>query len=226
MKTIISTQPDISLYGIRIQEPVTMLTDLLISVICFYAFFQLSSKTRPGKLNTYIKYHFLLMAIATFWGAVFGHGFQYIVGFAWRFPGWYLSMLSIMFIERASIEHSRSVIKAGLLRTLLIVNIAELLIMFGLTAFTQKFIFVQFHSVYGVLGVVFSFHLYVYLKTKDIGSKYMLIGVAVAAIAAFVYNYPVILNPWFNNLDLAHVLMATTSFIFYKATLKLSENSI
>ena len=98
--------------------------------------------------------------------------------------------------------------------------------MVGLTPFTQKFIFVQFHSVYGVLGVVFLFHLYAYHKTKDIGSKYMLFGVAVAAVAAFVYNYPIILDPLFNNLDFAHVLMATTSFIFYKATLKLSENSI
>ncbi len=225
MEVISSLQPDLFILGLRIQEPITMITDFLISLICFYAFFQIYKKTMANKLNRYTQFYFLLMGIATLWGGFFGHGFQYIFGFSMRFPGWYISMFSIMLIERASIQHARSFIPPKLIKVLLLINILELMLMISLTTITQNFIFVQVHSVYGVLGVVFSFQLFRFVKDKDEGSRFMLIGVAVAFVAAFVYNFPVILSPWFNNLDFAHVLMAIASLYFLKGSLNYQENT-
>jgi hypothetical protein len=225
MEVITSLQPDLFILGLRIQEPITMITDFLISAVCIYAFIQIKRKTKTSKLNSYTQYYFLLMAIATLWGGFFGHGFQYIFGFAMRYPGWYISMFSIMLIERASIEHSRSFIQPKFIKILLYINILELIVLIALTTITLKFIFVQIHSVYGVLGVVFGFQLYRFIKDKDKGSLYMLIGVAVAFAAAFVYNFPVILSPWFNNLDFAHVLMAIASLYFLKGSLNYQENT-
>jgi len=37
-----ASQPSIYISGIRIDEPVTMFTDLAISLVCFYAFLRLS----------------------------------------------------------------------------------------------------------------------------------------------------------------------------------------
>jgi hypothetical protein len=83
-----------------------------------------------------------------------------------------------------------------------------------LTAYTLNFLFVEIHSGYGVLGTVFAFHLYVYRKTRDIGSRYMLWGVAVLVVATFVYNYPIVIDKWFTNSDFAHILMTITTVLF------------
>lgn len=218
-------QPDIFFLGLRIQEPVTSISDLLIAAVCFYAFFVIRKSLKRSRLKIYLQYYFLLMGISTLWGGLFGHGFQYIVGFYGRLPGWYLSMFSVMLLERASIENSRKVINAKLIKILLLFNIIELLLMITLTSLTLNFFWVQAHSVYGVLGVTFVFHLHVFVKTKNKGSRMMLWGILILAIAAFIYNYPIVIDKWFNHLDFAHVLMAIGSWIFMKASLCLENTT-
>lgn len=226
MKAEIIQQPDIFLFGLRIQEPVTAASDLLIGILCIYAFFVIKNKTTDLKLNTYMKYYFLLMGIATFWGAFFGHAFAYWIGFYGRMPGWYLSMFAIMFFERSAIEHARHLMNKKLGHFLLVANIVEFILMATLTTISLDFIYVQIHSAYGVLAVVFSFHLFSYIKTKDKGSKRVLIGVGFAAVAAVVYNYPIVIDKWFNQLDFAHVLMAIATLVFLSATLHFKENTL
>lgn len=216
-------QPDVFILGLRLQEPVTTFTDLLISYVCFYAFYKVRRTLKESRLKSYIQYYFLLMGISTLWGGLIGHGFQYVFGFNARLPGWYISMIAIMLLERASIEHARKAIKDKWIRILLVINILELLLMAGLTTYTMNFFWVQVHSVYGVLIVTFAFHLYTYSTTKNEGSRIMLWAILVLSIAAFVYNYPVVPHQWFNHLDFAHVLMAIGSWIFLKASLRLDD---
>jgi hypothetical protein len=217
-------QPDIDILGLRIQEPVTMASDLLIALVSFYAFIIVRKRSQPIIMNRYMQSYFLLMAIATFWGAFFGHAFEYVVGFYGRMPGWYISMLSIMFFERAAIEHVRPLVSKKLIKVLLIINILELFLMASLTTFTLNFFFVQVHSAYGVLFVVSSFHLFAFYKTKDAGSKIILYGVAIVAVAACIYNFQWAIDKWFNHIDFAHVLMAIATIVFLNGTLNLREN--
>ena len=92
-----------------------------------------------------------------------------------------------------------------------------------LTIYYLNFQFVEFHAVWGFMIVVFSFHLFMYIKTKDKGSRWILYGVFVLAIAMFVFNYPVSLHIWFNHNDLSHVLMTVASMFFLKGALKFGE---
>jgi len=105
----------------------------------------------------------------------------------------------------------------------LIINVVELLTFMIITAITLHFRFVQIHVVYGLLVVVFSFQLFVYLKTRDIGSKIFLQAIAVMFVAGFIFNKPVVLHQWFNHRDFAHILMAIGTLIFLKGTLRLGE---
>ena len=45
-------------------------------------------------------------------------------------------------------------------------------------------------------------------------------------IAMFVFNYPVVLNKWFNHIDFAHILMAASSVIILKSCRIMEENTI
>lgn len=207
-------QPDIYILGLRIAEPITTLTDVMISLASFYGYYRLRKSGRQDNSIRFLKLYFILMGIATALAGIIGHGFLYYFGMAWKVPGWFFSMVAIMFIERSSIEHAKTLIGKKTGKFFLMANLWELGIMMTITALTLNFLFVEIHSAYGVLGTVFAFHLFVYRKTKDIGSRYMLWGVAILTVATFIFNYPIIINKWFNHSDFAHTLMTITTILF------------
>ncbi|HEY5916675.1 MAG TPA: hypothetical protein VIU13_04715 [Chryseolinea sp.] len=216
-------QPSIYPFGIRIDEPIATVTDVLVSAVCFYAFYKLTQKKLPGRSQWYFRYYFFLIGIATFLGGVIGHGFLYALSFPWKLPGWTISMVSVAMIERSAISHARRLIKPAVARVFLIVNIIELVIVMTVTMVTLDFFWVQFHSAYGLLIVVFSFHAFTYYRTKDMGSATIMWAVGITAIASLVFMNEFSLHVWFNYLDLSHILLAIASYVFYRGALELGR---
>ena len=68
--------PTIYFGTLRIDEPITALTDILISVVCFYAFYKLKNKQNKTSVRLYFKQFFILMGVSTFLGAFFGNSFS------------------------------------------------------------------------------------------------------------------------------------------------------
>ena len=218
-------QPDIYLFGIRIQEPVTTATDVLVALACIYAYWSLRNIKTGGNALRFLKLYFIVLAIAMLFGGLIGHGFLYLFSPEWKIPGWFISMFAVMLIERSSIEHSQSILPPRLASLFLKANIIELILLMIVAAYTLNFLFVQFHLAYGVLAVIFPFHLYRYRKTRNKGSLYMLYGLGVLAIAAVIFNYPIVLNKWFNHHDFAHVLMIITTIFFMYGGLNFSPKT-
>ncbi|MEI9918876.1 MAG: hypothetical protein WDO14_08730 [Bacteroidota bacterium] len=209
--------------GIRIDEPVTALTDLLVSAVCFVAFFRLRKQALPGNTQLYFRYYFLLMAIGTLFGGLIGHAFLYALSFAWKLPGWIVSMLSIALIERSSIEHAKPLIDPRISKFFLGLNIVELLTVMITTMWTLDFKWVEFHSGYGLLGVVLPFHLYTWYRTRDKGSFVIIIAVFVASCAALVFMNKLSIHEWFNYLDISHTMMAIGGYVFYRGAVLLRQ---
>lgn len=220
---MITQQPSIELSGLRIDEPVTTVTDLLVSAICFFAYYKLTRKNLPGRTHTYFRFYFLLMSIATFLGGLIGHGFLYALSFPWKLPGWIVSMLSVALIERSSIERAKPLIDPRVGRFFLILNIIELLTIISVTMSTLDFKWVEFHSGYGLLGVVLPFHFYTWYKTRDRGSIVIVMAVMVASCAALVFMNKISLHTWFNYLDISHVVMAIGAYVFYRGAILLQS---
>jgi hypothetical protein len=216
-------QPSIHFFGIRVDEPMTTLTDLVVSAVCFYAFYTLTKKKLPGRTQLYFRYYFLLMGIATCLGGLVGHGFLYLLSFGWKLPGWITSMLSVALIERSAIQHAKPLIKPGIGKSFLIINVFELVIIMTITMITLDFAWVEFHSGYGLLGVVAPFHGWVYYKTRDRGSAFILLAVGLASVAALFYMNKVSIHTWFNYLDISHTVMAIAAFVFYLGALNLNK---
>ena len=68
------------LFGLQIMEPVVTLTDFLITGVCVYAFIQLSKKNLTDKAHWCMRWYFLLMALATFFGGLLVHTHQAQLG--------------------------------------------------------------------------------------------------------------------------------------------------
>ncbi len=247
-------QPSIELWGVLINEPVTVATDLLVSAVCLYAFFKIIRIPHRGKLKGYLLWYFFLMALATILGGIIGHAFLWYFSaswenpqwinniieqiaflemnedaYVWKLPGWIVSMLSIMFVERAAIEHVRPIVKSGVGRTFRTINIIELITFMAITLATLNFKYVEIHSGYGLMFVVLSLQGYAYIRTKNEGSRLFLIGVALAAIAALFYMYEIGISKWFNHFDISHTFMAVAAYFFYLGAvkmLKISRNKL
>ncbi len=241
-------QPAIELWGLRINEPVTVLTDLLVSAVCLYAFIKLLRIYRASRLRKYLLWYFFLMFLATATGGIIGHGFLWYFdaswenpawiteiiqqvsflethqpAYAWKLPGWIISMLSIMFVERAAIEHVRPLVKPAVGKSFRIVNMVELITFMLITFATLNFRYVEIHSGYGLMFVVLSLQAYSYWRTGSEGSKRFLYGVAVAALAALFYMTETGISKWFNHYDISHTLMAVAAYLFYLGARKMLE---
>ena len=81
-------QPDVNILGVRLQEPITTFTDLLVTVVCFYAYWKIKKSNNSGKAVQHIKYYFVLMGIGIGLGGLIGHGFQYVFSHEWKCVGW------------------------------------------------------------------------------------------------------------------------------------------
>jgi hypothetical protein len=208
----------VNIFGITILEPVATLTDLLVSAVCLFAFFKLRSHPNKKTITIQLyRYYFLSMAIATCYGGIIGHGLLYMFSFEWKVPGWILSMISVGLIERASIFHTKPLLKQNIGKFFAWLNLFELIALMFIAIYTLKFIFVEAHGAYGFLVVLSSFELVVYLKTKDKGSKMALWAVFFAFLAAVSHIAKFSIHKWFNHIDLAHVFMIIGSLILYYA---------
>jgi hypothetical protein len=195
-------------------------------MVCFFALHQLSIRKQSGRTHIYFRMYFLLLGIATLFGGLVGHGFLYVFTFAWKLPGWIVSMLSVAFIERSSIEYARPLIDPRVGKFFLVLNIIELLTVMTITIYTLNFEWVEFHSGYGLLAVVLPFHGFIYFKTRDRGSLIILGAVMIACLAALVFMNHFSLHTWFNYIDISHTLMAIAAFVFYKGAIQLKERNV
>ena len=215
----------IYLFGIQIDEPVVTITDLLVSVLCFIYAWKIHRSGKKEKTFLYFKIYFFVMGIATFLGGIIGHAFLYAFSFYWKLPGWITSMISIMFVERAAIEHTRIWLKDSIVKVLGVINIIEFLTFLTLTITTLDFFFVEFHSGYGLMFVVLSLEGFLYIKTKNKASKLMLIGVFFAALAAIFFMSKISPHQWFNYISTSHIFMAIAATFFYLGTTKIDMSA-
>lgn len=205
----------IELFGIRIDEPIVSLTDVVVSVLCFIFFYKLHKRPQQTLIIVYFKYYFLVMGIATTFGGLVGHAFYYEFSKSWKLLGWVISMVAIMLIERAAIEHTQIVLRQKYIKTLRILNLVEFTVFLLLTFYTLDFFYVQLHSGYGLMFVVFTIELMLFIKTRNEVSKYIMAGIGFAALSALTFSTQFTIHPWFNYLSFSHVWMAVASVFIY-----------
>lgn len=218
--------PSIDVLGLRVDEPITMLTDVLVTVICWYAYYKLGKPEKGNSIHWQLRGYFLTMGMATLLGGVIGHSFNYALSIHWKIPGWYVSMFSVAFLERVSIFHAFPLIRPQLAKFFATLNMVELAFFLIISVVTLNFYFVLGHAAYGILFVTGGFQGFVYLKTKHEGSRYFLMGVLWASIGAAFFVNQWAPSIWFNHMDIAHVLMGVGCWYFYLGAKKLLEKPL
>lgn len=209
-------QPSIEILNLRIDEPITTVTDLLFAAICFYAFFQIRRMEYAGRVKWYFKYYFLTLGLGALFGGFLGHAFLYRLSAGWQLVSWVLILISVALIAHALVELSKPLLKPWLTRWVSRINILLLAFALFYTLWTLAFSPVKYYSIFGLVVVVGSLSYYIFLKTRKRGVMVLMAAVGIGFISALVFSFEWGLSPWFNHNDICHVILSFSVFGMYK----------
>lgn len=210
--------PSIELFGLRIDEPITTLTDLIVAAVGFIGYYKTISHENTRQISLY-RYFFLLTAISTLIAAFVGHAFGYHFGTEKRMIGWVIGIGGVAFAQFAVLYNTRNSIGKTLFRALFFFNVAELATTVVMFIIYRSFIIVEIHSAFGLVLMVSVLEAVHYAKTKSHLSRNMMAGVGLAIAAVICHIAELAFGIWFNHLDLSHLLMATALYVMYKGIL-------
>ena len=191
------------------REPVTTLTDFLVALVCWTAFYFFQRQKSSSHVSyPWFRGYFLVFAIGMTSAAWLGHGFQAYVSPKTKMIGWICGATGIGFLQMGSLRAIEELIKPSLRKVLPYVFFFEWLVAVSLMIGLFDFRVTQVNSAFGLVGLVLPMHIYRYLKTKKAGSKWIIGALAYSLIPGIVYSNQISISRWFNYHDISHVLMA------------------
>jgi len=219
-------QPSIEILNIRIDEPITVATDLLLAAICFYAFLRIRKFEYMGRVKWYFKYYFLILGLGAAFGGIFSHAFQYRLAEEWKLLSWVMTLGSVALITHALVEIAKPLIKPVVSRIVTSFNTLIFVVALFYTLWTMAFSPVKFYTIYGMLLVVGSFSYFIYRKTGSRGMLYLMAAVVVGFLGAIIFSFEWGLSPWFNHRDISHIILSFSAVGFYKGAALIMNASV
>ncbi len=198
------------LFGLHLQEPMTIVFNGAIALFCFYAFFQLrKSKERP---IFYWRNFFSLLGVSTFLG-IFGHLFYNYWGFVGKFPSWTLACGANVYAGIGMLRFGKRFSFSSLLE---ISVLLKSIILLSFAIYFKSFLFVTLDAVltYILFTGVFAFILFLRGMNE---MQRMLLGVIILIPSVFIFVLKINPHKLFNKDDLSHVLMLLTIICFYSS---------
>lgn len=217
-------QPSIEVLSVRIDEPITTVTDLIMAAICFYAYYRIRQQESSGRIKGYFKYYFLTLGIATLAGGLLGHAFLYSLSPSWKLVSWVFTLMSVAILSHGLIELSKPLLKPAFSRMVTRVNILILSLALLYTLYTLAFSAVKYYTIFGMLMVVGSLSYVIHQKTKIRGVVKLMIGVGVGVLSALIFSFEWGLGPWLNHNDISHLILSFSAISLYKGAMLIIDS--
>lgn len=208
-------QPSIEILNIRIDEPITLITDLLLAAICFYAYFQIRRLDCKGRGKWYFKNYFLVLGLGAMTGGLLGHAFLYRVSDAWKLLSWILTIGSVALMIHALLEAARPFVNKWMAWIISRFNVLIFALVIFFTLWSMAFSPVKYYTIFGMV-VVGSLSYYIYHKTGNRGGLILMGAVGVGLLSAIIFSFQWGLSPWFNHNDISHVILSFSVYHMYK----------
>ena len=219
-------QPSIEILNLRIDEPITTITDLLLAFICFYAFVRIRQQESNGRIKWYFKYYFLTLGLGAMFGGIFGHAFLYRLAPEWKLVSWIFTLISVGLIAHALVEVAKPLVKPGVSKFIVRINLLILTFALFYTLWTLAFSPVKYYTIFGMVVVVGSLCFFINQKTGSRGVLVLMGAVGLGIVSVLIFSYELGLSPWFNHQDISHVILSFSAYSMYKgAVLILGANA-
>lgn len=204
----------ISLFGFKLFEPVTILTNSIITIYCLFVYL------RTLKFNHQISRHwgifFLLMALSSLLGSL-THGIHDQLGVTFLKTSWFLmnsvSLIGIYFFYRAAFIYS-NLQKENTTQIFNYAALVWIITLLVITFFLNSFLLIKIHA-----GIVLLYSLIVHFITfrnKHAGSGYIVAGIIISFLSIVVHSLKFSFGEWFNYKDISHVIVLTSMILLFK----------
>ena len=191
-----------------------------------WAFINLGKTVKYHQLKKYLRAHFLFLSIGTLLGGLLGHGFLHYLSFAYKLPGWLLSLLSVSFLSVAVVKYARHVLNKNAYHLLFGFIVVESITTTLLTTLNLSFFWVSIHSVVLLIGLSLPLLIRSHLSFAPTRAlRFLTIGLALNAVSAVVFAIELSFDVWFNHIDISHVIMAVSIPYFLLAGKFMMESS-
>lgn len=196
-----------------IHQPVTVFTDYIITILCFYFFRKLHISAFIDKSTLNWKRFFLFLGFASFFGGS-SHGFFAVhQGVGYKFFWLTMQALNVFAIYSAQKATLHSALKHSDKKQFWNLSYKVQFILFFVAVFVfQNFSVVILNSIIGLVPIMI-IHFIDAKKEKE--SAWIAYGIVVLFLTALVNATRFSLHAYFNYLDIAHVLiMINLSLMF------------
>ena len=218
--------PSIEIFGLRVDEPVTTGTDIIVALIGIFGYFKIASAPGEKHVKLY-SYFFLGTGICTLIAGLTGHAFLYrfdteVEG---KMIGWSTGIIGTCFAPFAALYHNRNWIGEKVFKTLLIICYVEIVISEIILFLHPHFLVVVAHSTFGLLFILTTLEFINYRRTGSKLSLNLLYGIANCVIAVLFNLTKFSISKWFNYLDLSHIFMGLSLYFMIKGVLTEQRNN-
>lgn len=226
--------------GLTILEPMTALTDMLVSVVCFYAFAKLKQRSQTSGYMQLYPYFFLAMGISTLSGAVMTHAFSYIFqnepdilpdaveNTQWfyllehnyqKLPSWIFNIISVTIFTFAMIYRSEKFFGKKIQAILYSFSILETIAMLSLMIYKMTFMFAEMHIGISLWIISMPVQIKIWQRHRKREALIIMLATFTTSLTGIVLAPKLSLGKWFNHFDISHVIIAISMYFFYLAGL-------
>ena len=203
------------LLKLGIVEPMTMITDFLITIVASYCYFHL----KKNKASKYWRQAFIYLGLSALAGGAH-HGFANLWSAELSFYSWKLTLLSIGGVSLNLAFEAIYRLKtkySGVLRTLFTI---KTFVYFGVILFfADQFLVVITEYLPNLIFLLFM-SIYLFTKERMQTHFYIILGVVISLIAAGIQMSGFAIHEHFNHNDLYHVVQIIGLIFYYKSALR------
>lgn len=201
---------EIQLFGLKILEPGTILSDLLMGLACLIFSIKLN-RLDDCKKNRFISYFFLFLGFSSFVAGA-AHGLFYYFGIYLHTISWILSGLAIYFLQiGTTVLFDNEKFKSWyivFIRTQLLVY---LILLFAISGF----IVVKINFVISMIGVITPVYLVDMAKRGYRNNLFIITGVFLAILPSLYHRTEFTFGYIFNMNDLSHFFLILCIFFVF-----------
>ena len=200
----------IELFGLQLADPVTFLSDLMMSVVAFYCGHRIFHDFQ----HIYAKYlgvFFLFLGLSSLLGGTF-HLLDVYFGRTPHLIAWTVQGISMLFIGLASVRLISQQKAKNFIR--LMIYGFFLLFIYQILRI-RHFDIVKVNTAISLIGITSGIHIYKYFVEKD--KKYLMVPLSVLlfVLPAAVHGFHLKMNDWINQNVISHIILLPCYYALY-----------
>ncbi len=216
--------------GFLIQDPMTLLTDLILGVQCLGMALLLWRKGHHRVESRWIVFFLLLLGIGSVEGGIVNHGWYYLFGAGWKLPMVLIVGSSLPFLMMGNLYSIRSLLSPSAFRILSWLVVVEYLGFLGYLT-TQPIEIIDFkamvpHLAIGLILFVTGLQIFGVNRDPHKARSLMLWGIITLLPVGIVNILKISPDKWFNMYDLVHVLLMLPMYLIFLSGLAFAKRQV